>query len=146
MKRPRPAQLFAGKHLLAQRRADGEHGEKADGIVYDTGACSSDKPYPSAGLVKETIGVAKCPRTLTLPVALCMFSPCLGAFVGFLCHGTAGLIGLSAAAVLSNIYEGCIENCGDYHVTVLLVILVAAHVIALMTTIVIVRRILRNIG
>lgn len=73
-------------------------------------------------------------------------SGCLGTFVGFLCHGTAGLIGLAAASVLSNIYERCIEDCGDYHVTVLLVILVAAHVIALMTTIAMVRRILRNIG
>ena len=73
-------------------------------------------------------------------------SGCLGALVGFLCHGAAGLIGLVAAAVLSNIYESCIENCGDYHVTVLLVILVTAHVIALMATIAIVRRILRNIG
>lgn len=70
---------------------------------------------------------------------------CLGVFTGFVCHGVAGLVGLSAAIVLGNIHERCMGNCGDYHVTVLLAILVTTHVIALAITITIIRVKLRNI-
>ncbi len=70
---------------------------------------------------------------------------CLGSFTGFLCHGMAGLIGLSAAIVLGNNHERCMENCDDYHVTVLLAILATTHVIALAITIAIIRVKLRNI-
>ena len=57
----------------------------------------------------------------------------------------AGLIGLSAAIVLRNNHERCMENCGDYRVTVLLAILATTHVIALAITIAIIRVKLRNI-
>ena len=70
---------------------------------------------------------------------------CLGAFTGFLCHGMAGLIGLLSAIALGNNHERCVENCDDYHVSVLLAILATVHIIALAITIAIIRVKLRNI-
>ena len=109
------------------------------GIIYLFAVISLSGGVLLGGLLGGLIATGAA-RSRTRPKAEPIASGCLGSFIGFLCHGTAGLIGLAAATVLIGIYERCTENCGDYHATVLLAVLLTVHAIALVITIFIVQR------